>query len=397
MNAWKQVWGSLEIPWGTQIGRLENVTQKVLIKNYWKADRVRLRFSNLYGAQPLEIEHVTVGRWDREQKCVVQTVPVTVDGRMQIRIEPGAAFDSDAAMVQLSPDSDIVIACYFKQAQECCSICQTWSAGTFCTAFSDGDQTTGELLGQRLTAQVFTGLSPDAATCCAAAGVSGLSMFTDADLKTIACFGDSITHMGYYFDPLAELVQQHFPGRYVLLNYGIGGNRLLYDDCFVPEIPGHGKCFGKAGITRFARDVYQQGAPDAVFVMEGVNDCTHAFAFGLPDEVPTGETLFKGLCDIISTVHQNAGKVYISTVMPFGCYQESFRSRANEIRCSFNRYIREQNTIADGFVDLDALMRKEDAPDILRDGCHLGDGVHPNETGGRIIAQAVFDCMFGRK
>lgn len=69
---------------------------------------------------------------------------------------------------------------------------------------------------------------------------------------------------------------------YVPIDCGIGGNRVLYDACYVEEIPGHGKCFGEAGVKRFERDVYEDMAPDIVFLMEGVNDCTHGLAFHVP-------------------------------------------------------------------------------------------------------------------
>lgn len=120
------------------------------------------------------------------------------------------------------------------------------------------------------TLQVLPSFARDAVPCNAAAGINGLKICTDRPPVTLACFGDSITHMGYYFDPLREMVQRHSPGEYALLNYGIGGNRLLFDDCYVEEIIGHGKCFGQAGISRFVRDVYIEDTPDTVFFMEGL-------------------------------------------------------------------------------------------------------------------------------
>lgn len=384
----------MEIPWGTQIGRLENITQKLWLKNYWTAGAVRVRFSNLYGEEPLVLQRVTAGLWRRGTQQVTNLIAVTANGQESIVIAPGEVFYSDEVPLCLTPEYDVVISAYFKSAQTLSSVCQTWCAQSFRTSFCPGDDTSGASLGTQTTLQVFPTFARDAVPCSAAAGVNGLKICTDRPLKTIACFGDSITHMGYYFDALQQLVQTRYPETYALLNHGIGGNRLLFDDCYVKDIPGHGKCFGQAGVTRFARDVYGEDTPEAVFLMEGVNDCTHAFAFDVPGEVPTGDMLFGGMKKLIAQAHEKGSKIYVSTVMPFGCYHEPFRAKAEQIRQDFNQNIRQAKALADGLIDLDEAMRSRDNPDRMCDGCHIGDGVHPNAAGGEKMAQVIFQHLF---
>ncbi|MCM1123719.1 MAG: GDSL-type esterase/lipase family protein, partial [Eubacterium sp.] len=217
----------------------------------------------------------------------------------------------------------------------------------------------------------------------------GVQVLTQEEVVTMACFGDSITHMSYYFDPLLESLYEKYPSKISLLNCGIGGNRVLYDACYVEEIPGHGRCFGNAGIRRFERDVYEDVEPDIVFLMEGVNDCTHGLAFHVPGEVPTGKQIYEGIKEMVEIGHARGSKVYLSTIMPFGCYEDSFREEAETIRQEANELIRRNQTIADGFLDLDEIMRKEEDIHFMKDGMHLGDGVHPNEAGGGMIAKAI--------
>ena len=45
----------------------------------------------------------------------------------------------------------------------------------------------------------------------------------------------------------------------------------------------------------------KQTTPDVIFVMEGVNDCSHGFAFHIPEEVPTGSQIFEGIRRIVET------------------------------------------------------------------------------------------------
>ena len=80
--------------------------------------------------------------------------------------------------------------------------------------------------------------------------------------------------------------------------------------------------------------------------------------------------------------------------MPFGCYEETFREQAEGIRQDLNELLRKNQEIADGFLDLDKIMRKQEDIHFMKDGMHLGDGVHPNEAGGRAIAAAIVEKWF---
>lgn len=92
-------------------------------------------------------------------------------------------------------------------------------------------------------------------------------------------------------------------------------------------------------MKRFEQDIYEDIVPDLLFCMEGVNDCTHSFAFS-EEKKPTGKELWNGLESIIAIAHEKGSKVLISTVMPFGCEKECWKNQAEEIRQDFNGRIR---------------------------------------------------------
>ena len=100
----------------------------------------------------------------------------------------------------------------------------------------------------------------------------------------------------------------------------------------------------------------KQTTPDVIFVMEGVNDCSHGFAFHIPEEVPTGSQIFEGIRKIIETGREKGSKVYVSTVMPFGCYGEAFRELADVIRQDCIGLLRAYREIGVVFLDLDVIM-----------------------------------------
>ena len=45
-------------------------------------------------------------------------------------------------------------------------------------------------------------------------------------------------------------------------------------------------------------------------------------------------------------------------------------------------------------MDLDGLISDPDDPHRMRADLHMGDGVHPNWQGGKLMAEAVMDRCF---
>lgn len=388
MKQWKKCWGYVPVDFGVTLGTLENVTQKMRLRLHARAEKLRVRFTNRYHTAPLAMETVTVGKWKNGQ--IQEIREIYCGGKSGVRLAPGESCLSDEVDFRTEAEDEIIIAAYFKETHEITQVCQTWNMKDGWKAcYDSGNTTASSTWGEKKSLELYPVLQKEMNPCEVESGISAVLAFTEKHVREVACFGDSITHMSFYFEPLLEKLSRSCPGEILMHNCGIGGNRLLFDDCYVEEIPGHGKCFGEAGLKRFERDVYEDTVPDFIFLMEGVNDCTHGFAFHYEDEVPDGEQLMTGLKKIVGKAHARGSRILVSTVMPFGCLDEPFREKAEAIRQDFNRLIRANKELYDGFVDLDEEMRKPEDRHLMRDGLHMGDGVHPNEAGGKAIAETV--------
>ncbi|NBJ92344.1 GDSL-type esterase/lipase family protein [Parablautia muri] len=389
MESWKKIWGYIPIDFGARIGAAEDITQKIRIKNNVGGSAVKIKFSNLYDQYALLLEQVNVGRVDKKSGQITESVKVTYQGNTQIKVPAGQAFYSDSIPFSIEANEDLAVSVYLKGRHEIYSLCQTWSAKGWQSSFFQGNRAEDTELSGRSTLEMFPFFAYDEHVCNGAFGISGVQILTKEDLAVAACFGDSITHMSYYFDPLQDILYQKYPGKIALVNCGIGGNRVLYDASYVKDMPGCGRCFGKAGRTRFEEDVYGDMVPELVFLMEGINDCTHWMDFGLEGQRPTGAMIFEGLKSMIKLAHEKNSKVCISTVMPFANDSEKAMGRPESIRQELNALIRAHKDLAEGFVDLDEVVRRPENTHFMKGGLHLGDGLHPNEAGGKVIADAI--------
>ncbi len=393
MKHWKKSWYYVPVDWGCEIETIENLTQKIWIRNNLQGDKIRIRFSNLYDPEPLAIERVVVRTYEEGSEKSSKQTDITYQGNGKIIIPAGSSLISDAMDLELCSSENIMITMYFKEKHTFYAACQTWHTGCWKSRFTETDRTDEESFSGNTTIEALPFFDADVNKCQAALGICELDVLTEKQVISIACMGDSITHMSYYFGPLMEKLYAAFPGQVSLSNCGLGGNRLLYDACYTDNLAGNGRCFGDAGLHRFERDVFRDPKPEIVFFMEGVNDCAMGLINNHPDEVPDGQALEEGLKQVIQKTHGHGSKIVISTVLPFGTEIEPFHDQSDSIRQDFNKRIRELRSLCDGFIDLDKVVQKPDDASFMIDQYHIGDGTHPNAAGGQVIAEAAANVL----
>ncbi len=392
MGKWIPSWQYVPIDYNQEIGVFENITQESIFTNNLSGEAIRVRLNNLYSNEPMSIRYAAIALRNRITGKLSQRMALTLNGEENLVIPANTAVYSDEIVHPVSWQEDFVLWLYFKERTVIRSVCTTSTWCSWQSIQQTGNFHETDVLGFTVKPQLAPVLAMDPYPNQFAAGVCEISVYTQEDSKLVALFGDSITHMSYFSDCLTALLYERFPGKCAVINGGISGNRIQKNNPSPKGFPGEGHQFGIAGKERFLSDLYSGGAPDYVFILEGVNDCSHSIVFEEP-KVPTAQDIFAALEEVIHQGQQLGSKVFVSTITPFGAFGEAWREQAEDIRCACNELIRQRNT-ADGWIDLDALLRDPDNPHRMQCGMNLGDGVHPNWMGGTKMAKAVANQLF---
>ncbi|MGH3502983.1 MAG: SGNH/GDSL hydrolase family protein [Nocardioidaceae bacterium] len=329
---------------------------------------IRVRLSNVFGTQPLEVGTVTVARQRGNARAGIDTSSlqtVTFDGRDHVTVPVGERVFSDRVTLHVPAGSDLITSIYLPgPTGRLTSHLETHS-----TVYAAPGDATGHAAGDAFHPIGTTGYVLDGVD--AWSGAAGAVVF----------FGDSITNGTHstvdanlrYPDQVADRLLRRPEMRQAgVLNLGIGGNAWFGDRG--PR--------GQSGLHRFDRDVLAQTDVRTVVVLEGIND------IGIGRGNRPLSQFVAAYEDFISWAHDAGIRVVGATLLP---YEGSFYfSPAGERRRQqVNRWIRTSGEF-DAVVDLDRALRDPNHPAALRAAYDSGDHLHPNDKGYAAIA-AAFD------
>jgi lysophospholipase L1-like esterase len=344
--------------------------------------RLRLRLSNEYGAQPLAIDAARVALVDAQGAVVPGSDrPVTFGGGKRASLPAGAPLISDPVALQTKPLARVRVSLFLPSDTHGCTCHMTGAERVQVLPGDWSDRTPPPLPPPPATT------NPALPATEYRAFLSGVEVETTvAAASVVAAFGDSITD-GYrsttgadhrWPDRLAERLVAASKGRPIAVtNTGISGNRVLSDGV----IP----IFGQSALSRFDRDVLSIPGVTHVVVLEGVNDLG-----GKPS--PSAEQLIAGYRQLIARAHAHGLKIIGATILPYGG-AAYYAAAADVERGKVNTWMRTSHDF-DGVVDLDAAMRDPAHPERMKAELQSGDWLHPNDAGYRVMGDAVDLALF---
>lgn len=337
--------------------------------------RIRVRFSNAFGATPLTIVSAHVAKAKKNGAIEpASDRPLTFPGNSSVAIPAGALMYSDPVDFDLSPLADVAVSMRLKGAPDAV----TTHDGSRATSYLvHGDAVSAPELASPQTVQHWYFLN----------GVDVVS--SQARPGAVVTLGDSITDgknsttdgNGRWPDDFARRLQAaKHTGDLGVLNEGIGGNRLLHDG------------LGPNALARLDRDVLAQTVVRWLVVFEGVNDigtCRDGCDVDSLDKEIIG-----AYDQIIVRAHSHGIRVYGATITPFG---GSFYASpgAERARQAVNRWIRTSGRF-DAVIDFDAITRDPSNPSSLSSEADSGDHLHPADAGYKTMADSI-DLKLFRK
>jgi len=335
--------------------------------------RLRVRFSNAFGSDPVEITGATVAAaGDRGAIHPDSSRPLSFGGLPTVTIAPGALAVSDPVEFELPPLADLAVTMHFGQV----SRDVTGHPGARCTSYlQQGDWVSAATLPAPVTIEHWYILS-------------GVEVWAEHPGGVLAILGDSITdgrgsttdRNRRWPDDLAHRLQADPRTAGIgVLNQGIGGNRLQHDG------------LGPSALTRLDRDVLAQSGVRWLIVLEGVNDIGTAPP---DDQAAIVREVIGAYEQIIRRAHDHHIRVYGATITPFG--KSFYSSPASETaRQAVNDWIRTSGQF-DAVIDFDTAVRDPADPSRLSASLDCGDHLHLSDKGYEVLAEAVDLDLFTR-
>jgi lysophospholipase L1-like esterase len=370
--------------------RYDGRTLRLVVHTSVDGARVRIRLSNTFGRTPLHIAaaHVALRRQGAEIDPASDRA-LNFHGQSGVVVAPGQTAVSDPVELAVPALSDLSVSLYVVGHAQASTV-HTLAQQTSYVAGSRGDATgTAQLPSPKAIDSwpFLTGVDVEPAPGGGAIVVFGDS-WVDGD-------GSTPDANARWTDALAARLQRAGGAcaRVAVLNEGLIGNRLLYDSPVrhAPNAPDFGRALGESGLARFDRDVLRQAGVRAVLVHLGTNDIGFEAGLALADETVSAAALIEGYRKLVTRAHRAGLRAIGTTLTPVGgvTLLPNYDTPAKErLRQQVNAWIRNGGAF-DTVIDLDRAVRDADHPARLSPSLASADGLHPNDTGYAVVAEAL--------
>lgn len=337
-------------------------------------DLVRVRFTNTFGATPLQIGAASIAVAGTGAAVTGPTVPLTFGGQSSIQIPDGAEALSDPVRMQVPRLHDLAVSVYLPQAT---GPATQHALGQQTNYVASGDHTSDRSAGA-YTGQTQSWFFLDSVDVTA----------ENPGLGTLVAFGDSITD-GFnstvgantrWPNDLARRLDGRFP-TLAVADEGISGDRVLTSD----------ECCGVNALARFGRDVVDRAGVKEIILLMGINDI--GFSVTPPNPVTnplpdvSAAQIIAGYEQIITQAHAAGLKIFGGTLTPFkgaGYYSAAGEAKREAV----NHWILTSGAF-DGVIDFAHVVADPSDPNMMAPQYDSGDHLHPNDAGYQAMANAI--------
>ena len=340
---------------------MSNRSVRQVVKVSIGGDVIRLKLSNIYSMQPVEIRSIYIAHAKDSFSIDAKSAQYfKFDNSYKTVIPAGKQIVSDALKFNLRNLERVAITINYTSAPEVPTV----------------------HMGSRTTSYIMKGVTNAHSNFEKAFrenhwyNISGIDVYTMSNnMSAIAIMGNSITDgkcstdnaQNRWPDVMSEMLQlKHKITNQGVLNLGIGNNRVT--------VPGG---FGALAKERFNRDILMQSGVKKVIIFEGINDIGAAKS-GNSETV--ARLLIESIQGMVRKAKARKMKVYLGTITPFkgAGYYSHFHEAA---RLYVNDWIRSQAKNVDGILDFAKLLQDPNDDRRMKREYASNDLLHPNPAG----------------
>ena len=352
---------------------MTNRSVRQVVKVSIGGDVIRLKLSNIYSMQPVEIRSIYIAHAKDSSDIDAKTAQYFKFGNSYKTIIPaGKQIVSNALKFKLRNLERVAITINYTSAPEIPTV----------------------HMGSRTTSYIMKGVTNAHSNFAKAFrenhwyNISGIDVYTMSNnMSAIAIMGNSITDgkcstdnaQNRWPDVMSEMLQlKHKITNQGVLNLGIGNNRVT--------VPGG---FGALAKERFDRDILMQSGVKKVVIFEGVNDIGAARS-GSSETV--ARQIIESIHGMVKKAKARKMKVYLGTITPFkgAGYYTHFHEAA---RLYVNDWIRSQAKNVDGILDFAKLLQDPNDDRRMKREYASNDWLHPNPTGYKAMGIYAADIV----
>ena len=352
---------------------MTNRSVRQVVKVSIGGDVIRLKLSNIYSMQPVEIRSIYIAHAKDSSDIDAKTAQYFKFGNSYKTVIPaGKQIVSDALKFNLRNLERVAITINYTSAPEIPTV----------------------HMGSRTTSYIMKGVTNAHSNFAKAFrenhwyNISGIDVYTISNnMSAIAIIGNSITDgkcstdnaQNRWPDVMSEMLQlKHKITNQGVLNLGIGNNRVT--------VPGG---FGALAKERFDRDILMQSGVKKVVIFEGVNDIGAARS-GSSETV--AQQIIESIQGMMKKAKARKMKVYLGTITPFkgAGYYSHFHEAA---RLYVNDWIRSQAKNVDGILDFAKLLQDPNDDRRMKREYASNDWLHPNPTGYKAMGIYAADIV----
>ena len=352
---------------------MTNRSVRQVVKVSIGGDVIRLKLSNIYSMQPVEIRSIYIAHAKDSSDIDAKTAQYFKFGNSYKTVIPaGKQIVSDALKFNLRNLERVAITINYTSAPEIPTV----------------------HMGSRTTSYIMKGVTNAHSNFEKAFrenhwyNISGIDVYTMSNnMSAIAIIGNSITDgkcstdnaQNRWPDVMSEMLQlKHKITNQGVLNLGIGNNRVT--------VPGG---FGALAKERFDRDILMQSGVKKVVIFEGVNDIGAARS-GSSETV--ARQIIESIQGMVKKAKARKMKVYLGTITPFkgAGYYTHFHEAA---RLYVNDWIRSQAKNVDGILDFAKLLQDPNDDRRMKREYASNDWLHPNPIGYKAMGIYAADII----